>query len=200
MIRRLVPTTIPLASTTNTSSPPMLSALAQPQVLRSSSSTAHRFCRAALLLALSALPLIAAAQAPVAAPAVAASAPPPAAAPASERSFMIGISPAACTLEEAGRLARPDQPDTSKLQQGGSLIEEDPGVFRCTVGVVPPLLPAAPFACRLTGFAQNGLDFFKGDPRQVRRSCWVRRLGDGSLEFNATGIAGDVCAFSCSGP
>ena len=190
MIRRLA-----LTAATNTR-PPMLSAAAQPQALRSWSSTAHRFSRAALLSALGALPLIAAAQPEPAAPAVAASAP----LPASERSFVIGISPAACTLEEAGRLARPDQPDTSKLQQAGSLSEEDPGVFRCTVGLAPPLLPAAPYACRLTGFAQSGLDFFKGDPRQVRCSCGVRRLGDGSLEFNATGIAGDVCAFSCLGP
>lgn len=135
-----------------------------------------------------------------AAPAPAADAPAAAPPALAERSFMIAVSPGGCTLEEAGRLARPDQPDPAKLQLQGTLTEEDPGVFRCTVGVAAPLLPAAPYACRLTGFAQSDLVLFKGDPRYVRRACWVRRLGSGALEFNATGIASDVCAFSCAGP
>lgn len=126
--------------------------------------------------------------------------PPPPAVAWAERSFVIAVSAASCTLEEAGRLTRPDQPDPTKLQLQGTPTEEDPGVVRCTLEARQAQLPAAPYACRLTGWAQNGLEFFKGDPRQVRRACWVRRLGSGALEFSATGIAGDVCAFSCSGP
>lgn len=194
----------PTATNTTDTRPPMRSAVAQPQVLCSSSSFAdpgRLLVMAGSMLALSGLPSVAGAQAE---PPAAATPSTPAAAspstPATERAFFISLSPASCELQEAGRLATPAEPDESKLRQVGELTETETAVYRCAVTLPPPSLPAAPYACRLTGFEHQTLYFFKGDVRNLRRGCDVRRLRDGSLYFGATGIAADLCAFSCSGP
>lgn len=117
-----------------------------------------------------------------------------------ERHFFISVSVDQCELEEAGRLADPDRPDESKLRLGGTLSELDPHVFRCVVGLQRSETAPSLTACRLTGFQHASVHFFRGDPRTLVRSCSVRRLSDGTLEFQASGIAADQCDFSCDAP
>jgi hypothetical protein len=117
--------------------------------------------------------------------------------PTQEREFFISIARGKCELEESGRLADPSRPDESKLLLRGAERESEPNVLSCAVEFKASDTSPTLSACRITGVSHASLYFFRGDPKTISRSCSVRRLTDGTLEFHAQGVSSDQCNFTC---